>query len=109
MGRTKSMIAVIAVTVAMLVASVPAAMAASVGSTVYFPYGNGATYSCSGEPPFVFDSDSRTGNCAVQQIGKPTDLVCNVTTSITFVHEGHGFVADASLCQSGASKPVAPA
>ncbi len=94
--------AVAAFTVAMLVALIlPAtADAQEADSIVYFPYGNGATYSCTGGPPFVFDP-AWTGNCAVQQIGKPADLVCDDPTTITFVHDMHQFVADASLCYSG--------
>jgi hypothetical protein len=70
-------------------------------SIVYFPYGNGATYSCEGGAPFVFDS-AGTGNCAVQQIGAlPPGLVCDIPTTITFVHQGYQWVADARLCQSG--------
>ncbi len=67
-------------------------------SIVYFPYGNGATYSCTGGPPFVFDS-AGTGNCTVQQIGRLTDPLCEIPTTITFVHHGHQWVADARLCQ----------
>ena len=101
MGRIKSVFAVAVVAVAMLVVSVPPAVAASpAGTIVFFPValGNGATYSCTGGPPFVFNSDDSSGNCAVQQIGMPADLVCDVPTTITFVHDMHEFVADGSSC-----------
>ena len=94
---------VLMVAVAMLVALPLPAMAQeeTADSIVYFPYGNGATYSCMGGAPFVFDS-AGTGNCTVQQIGAlPAGLVCDIPTTITFVHEGHQWVADSSLCQSG--------
>ena len=98
MGRIKSVFAVAVVAVAMLVVSVPSAVAAD--TVVFFPVtlGNGATYSCTGGPPFVFNSDDSSGNCAVQQIGMPADLVCDVPTTITFVHDMHEFVADGSSC-----------
>ena len=66
-------------------------------SIVYFPYGNGGTYSCTGGPPFVSDS-AGTGNCSIEQIGAPTGLTCDIPTNLTFVHEGHEWVSDASLC-----------
>ena len=103
MRRIKLDIAVAAVTVAMLLASTLPAMAASQADSIVFfpvPGGNGGTYSCSGGSPFVFDPKS-TGNCAIQQIGPPSGLVCDVPTTITFVHDMHEFVADASLCHNG--------
>src|SRR5215207_11491235 len=104
MRRTKKLVvAVAAFTVATLVSSAlpKTAEAQEANSIVYFPYGNGATYSCMGGAPFVFDS-AGTGNCTVQQIGAlPAGLVCDIPTTITFVHEGHQWVADSSLCQSG--------
>jgi hypothetical protein len=102
MRRIKSVFAVAAVTVVMLAApSLPAAAEASEDSIVFFPVplGNGATYSCTGGPPFVVDEDDSTGNCAIQQIGAPAGLVCDVSTTITFVHDMHQFVADASRCR----------
>ena len=90
--------------VAILVATTLPAMADSQEeSTVFFPVagGNGGTYSCTGGPPFVFDPAS-TGNCVVQQIGKPADLVCDDPTTITFMHDMHRYVADAGLCYSAA-------
>ena len=105
-------LAVAALMVTMLVV-VAGPAAAGPGDTIVFfpvPLGNGAIYSCTGGPPFVFDSDSTsTGNCAVQQIGRPPDLVCDVPTTITFVHDMHQFVGDASRCQSGTDESVAPA
>lgn len=73
-------------------------------STVFFtvPGVNGATYSCTGGPPFVHNGDNASmGNCAVQQIGPPAGLICDVPTAITFVHDMQQFVADASLCHGG--------
>lgn len=69
-------------------------------SIVFFPAGNGATYSCTGGPPFVF-SDHPMGNCAFLQIGVPVGLICDVPTTITFMHDMYQFVADGSLCHSG--------
>lgn len=112
MRRIKLVFTVAAVTVAMLLTSIPPALAASpADSIVFFPVtlGAGATYSCTGGPPFVSTSDDPTGNCTVLQIGKPADLVCDVPTTITFVHDMHQFVADGSLCHSGTDEPVAPA
>ena len=101
MRRIKLVMVVAAVTVVVLLASTLPAMAASqaADSIVFFPYGNGATYSCTGGPPFVFDA-AGTGNCTVQQIGAlPAGIVCEIPTTITFMHQGHQWVADASLCQ----------
>jgi hypothetical protein len=102
MGRIKHtgmVLMVIAVTVTMLLATALPAMAAP-NSMVFFPKGNGATYSCTGGPPFVFDPNSSEGNCGVQQIGgQPTGLTCGVPTEITFVHDGHKDVENAKLCQ----------
>ena len=101
MGRIKSVFAVAVVAVAMLVVSIPPAVAASsADSIVFFPVtlGNGATYSCTGGPPFVFNSDDSSGNCAVQEIGMPADLVCDVPTTITFEHDMHDFAAEGSIC-----------
>ncbi len=102
MRRIKTLVTVVAAfTVVMLVALIlPAtAEAQEADSIVYFPYGNGATYSCTGGPPFIFDS-AGTGNCTVQQIGSPAGLLCEVPTTITFVLHGRRWVADASLCHS---------
>ncbi|MDQ3834205.1 MAG: hypothetical protein M3315_11365 [Actinomycetota bacterium] len=102
MRRLKSGLAVATIAVAMLTApSLPAVAETSEDSVVFFPVplGNGATYSCAGGPPFVVDEDDSTGNCSVQQVGAPAELICDVPTTITFVHDMHQFVADASLCQ----------
>lgn len=102
MRRIKKLVVVVAAFAAfMLVASIlPAtAKAQEADSIVYFPYGNGATYSCMGGPPFVFDS-AGTGNCSIEQIGSPVGLLCEVPTTITFVHQGRRWVADAILCHS---------
>ena len=72
---------------------------------VYFPLGNGATYSCSGGPPFVvnnhhhYSGGSSPGNCAIEQIGPPpVGLVCDIPTTITFMHEMYSWTTDAWLC-----------
>ena len=109
MGRIKLVLAVAAVTMAMLVASIPPASASPEDSMVFFPVslGNGATYSCTGGPPFVFNGDDASmGNCTVQQIGLPADVVCDAPTTITFVHDMRQFVADGNLCHSGTNEPV---
>ena len=100
MRRIKLVMVVAAVTVVVLLASTLPAMAASqaADSIVFFPYGNGATYSCTGGPPFVFDA-AGTGNCSVEQIGRGlTDPLCEVPTTITFVHQGNKWVGEARLC-----------
>jgi hypothetical protein len=114
MGRIKLVLTVAAIMLAMLVASIPPALAASPpeDSIVFFPasLGNGATYSCTGGPPFVSNGDDSTrGNCSVEQIGPPAGLICDVPTTITFVHDMHQFVADASLCHSSTDEPFTPA
>jgi hypothetical protein len=114
MGRIKLVLALTAVTLAMLVASIPSALAASPpeDSIVFFPVplGNGATYSCAGDPPFVANGDdSASGNCSVEQIGPPADLVCDVPTTIKFMHDMHSFVGDASICHSSPDEPGTPA
>ncbi len=112
MGRIKLVFTVVAVTVAALLTStLPAVAESPAHSIVFFPVtlGNGATYSCTGGPPFVSNGDDSAGNCAVQQIGKPADLVCDVPTTITFVHDMHQFVADGSLCHTSTDEPIAPA
>jgi hypothetical protein len=68
-------------------------------SIVFFPGGNGVTYSCTGGPPFVFDP-GLMGNCAVQQIGPPVGLICDVPTTIIIMHDMHEFLADGSRCYS---------
>ena len=83
--------------------ALPAIAQSPADSTVYFPLGNGATYSCAGGPPFVVDDDHHSGgspgNCAIQQIGPPpVGLVCDMPTTITFAHEMHPWTTDAWLC-----------
>jgi LPXTG-motif cell wall-anchored protein len=73
-------------------------------SVVYFPLGNGATYSCASGPPFVVDnhhhSGDSSGNCTIQQIGPPpVGLVCDIPTTITFTHEMYPWTTDVWLCQ----------
>lgn len=75
-------------------------MSLPVASIVYFPYGNGLTYSCSGGPPFIVDPMSGEGNCALQQIGAlPEGVVCDIPTPIEFVHDMYPEVLDGWLCQ----------
>jgi len=101
MRRIKKLIVMLAaVTGIILLTPVLPAMAQeeAASSTVFFPYGNGATYSGVDGAPFVFDS-AGTGNCTVQQIGRLIDPRCEVPTTITFIHQGNQWVADARLCQ----------
>ena len=101
MGRLVVLVAVAAALVALTLGQAFAASPAD--DIVYFPLGNGAAYSCSGGPPFVVDDsyDGSPGNCAIRQIGAPpTGLVCDIPTTITFVHEMHQWTADAKLCHS---------
>jgi hypothetical protein len=83
----------------------PATAQSPADPIVYFPLGNGATYSCAGGPPFVVNDlhhsgGSSPGNCAIQQIGPPpVGLVCDVPATITFEHEMHPWTTtDAWLC-----------
>lgn len=70
------------------------------GSIVYFPYGNGITYSCSGGPPFIVDPMSGEGNCTLEEIGAlPAGVGCYISTPIEFVHDMHQEVLDGWLCQ----------
>ena len=96
------LMALMIATVALLVVIISPAMAQeeqqqAEDSIVYFPYGNGGTYSCTGGSPFVSDS-AGTGNCSIEQIGAPSGLECDIPTTLTFRHEGHEWVSDASLC-----------
>jgi hypothetical protein len=69
-------------------------------SIVYFPYGNGLTYSCAGGPPFIVDTMSAEGNCALEQIGGlPAGVVCDIPTTITFVHDMNQEELDGWSCQ----------
>ena len=101
MRRTKKRFIVASTTVAMLVAAILPAVAQSqeANSIVFLPYGNGATYSCNGGPPFIFDPHTGEGNCAVEQIGRPAGLVCEVPTTIRVVHGMHQAEVDAKLCR----------
>ena len=101
MKPTRILSIVAAVTVVLLTAfTLPAIAQSPADSIVYFPFGNGATYSCSGGPPFVSNnSDDSPGNCAIEQIGPPpVGLVCDMPTTITFAHETHQATLDARLC-----------
>ena len=101
MKPTRILSIVAAVTVVLLTAfTLPAIAQSPADSIVYFPFGNGATYSCSGGPPFVSNnSDGSPGNCAIQQIGPPpVGLVCDMPATITFAHETHQATLDARLC-----------
>ena len=100
--------AAVAAAVLLAAAFAPPAIAQSPAAdpVVYFPLGNGATYSCAGGPPFVVDNHhlrhsggSSPGNCAIEQIGPPpVGLVCDIPTTITFAHEMHPWTTDAWLC-----------
>lgn len=98
--RTTMRFMIAAVSVAMLLAlTLPTMAVASADSIVFFPGGNGATYSCTGGPPFVFDpAPDSGGNCTVEQIGRPDGLVCDDPTPITIVHESAQFIAEGSRC-----------
>ncbi len=75
---------------------------APANSIVFFPVQNGVTYSCTGGPPFVHHGhDASMGNCAVQHVGPPAGLVCDVPTTITIMHDIEQLVVDGSLCYSG--------
>ena len=91
--------AVMAVT---LVAPIlPAWAESTTDSIVFFPAGNGATYSCTDGPPFVDNGhDASAGNCSLEHIGAPAGFECDVPTTITFVHDMHEEVLDARLCHS---------
>jgi hypothetical protein len=98
---TRILSVITAVTVVLLTAfTLPAIAQSPANSIVYFPFGNGATYSCTGGPPFVSNnSDDSPGNCAIRQIGAPpVGLACDIPTAITFVHEMHQATIDARLC-----------
>jgi len=109
---TKRILSVLSVTTLiaamMVVTALPAFAASSAYSIVYFPFGNGATYLCSGGPPFVVNNNnnhhhhsggSSPGNCAIEQIGPPpVGLVCDIPTTITFVHDTHQDTEGGRLC-----------
>ena len=78
----------VAITTAMLLASLqPAVAASSADSLIYFavPGGLGGTYSCTSGPPFVSELGSTQENCTLYQVGAPTGLVCDIPTTVTFV------------------------
>ncbi|MDP8951731.1 MAG: hypothetical protein M3N18_05760 [Actinomycetota bacterium] len=88
------------VAAATLLATLPALATSPTDSTVFYPKGNGVTYSCTGGSPFVHHGhDASMGNCAVQGVGPPADLICDVPTTITFVHDMHQDVEDGRLCR----------
>jgi hypothetical protein len=91
----------IAVAATTLLATLPAMAASPTSFTVFDPIGtNGATYSCTGGPPFVFnEQDQTSGNCGVEHVGAPGGLLCDVPTSLTLVHDGHRLGDAAKLCQ----------
>ena len=107
-GMLSTATAAVAAAVLLAAAFAPPAIAQSPAAdpVVYFPLGNGATYSCAGGPPFVVDNHhlrhsggSSPGNCAIEQIGPPpVGLVCDIPTTITFAHEMHPWTTDAWLC-----------
>jgi len=88
------------VTATTLLTAIPVTAASpAVDSVVFFPAGNGATYSCSGGPPFVHSGhDASIGNCAFEHVGAPDGLVCDLPTTITFVHDTHQDTEDGRLC-----------
>ena len=95
--------AAVAAVLLMAAFALPAIAQSPPDSVVYFPLGNGATYSCASGPPFVVDnhhhSGDSSGNCAIQQIGPPpVGLVCDIPTTITFMHEMYSWTTDAWLC-----------
>ena len=105
MERTRRILFMIATfMVTMLTITVIPAMASSqeaADSIVFFPAGNGATYSCAGGPPFVHNGDDVSmGNCSLEQLGAPPGSECDAPTDITFIHDMHEEVLDARLCHS---------
>jgi hypothetical protein len=103
-SRVLFMVLLAALTAAttLLTATLPA-LAASPGesSTVFYPQGNGVTYSCTGGPPFIHSGhDASTGNCTVRHVGAPSGgpASCDVPTTITLVHDMHQDVEEGRLC-----------
>ena len=87
--------------IAMLVASTLPAMATTPANSILFvpgALGNGATYSCTGGPPFVYDPASPSQNCYLQQVGLSPGLLCDAPTTLTFIEEGYQYPANALLC-----------
>ena len=102
-GMLSTATAAVAAVLLMAAFALPAIAQSPADSVVYFPLGNGATYSCAGGPPFVVNnhhhSGDSPGNCAIQQIGPPpVGLACDIPTTITFAHEMHPWTTDAWLC-----------
>jgi hypothetical protein len=106
MRRARLLFMVAAFTMVILSAyALPVLAASPANTTVYYPYGNGITYSCNGGPPFVHGSDFSPGNCSLQQIGTPPPgLACNVPTDITFRQDPvHPEDYSAWLCHNGSA------
>ena len=85
----------------LLTATLPALAASPGESTVFYPQGNGVTYSCTGGPPFIHSGhDASTGNCTVRHVGPPSggSASCDVPTTITLVHDMHQNVEEGRLC-----------
>ncbi len=102
MKRTRVLFMVlIAVTAAtLLTTTLPALAASPAESTVFYPQGNGVTYSCTGGPPFIHSGhDASTGNCTVRHVGPPSGPACDVPTTITLVHDMHQNVEEGRLCR----------
>jgi hypothetical protein len=69
-------------------------------TTVFYPQGDGVTYSCTGGPPFVVDAHSAQANCALRQTGEPpSGLLCDVVVPITFVHDARSDMENGKLCR----------
>ena len=102
MKRSRRMLLMGAVVAAamLLTTTLPATAQSAGDSLVFFPGGNGATYSCTGGPPFVFDHDASMGNCTFERTGVPANLTCDVPTTITFVHDMHQDVEEGMLCNT---------
>jgi len=91
---------IIAVTAVTLLATFPAMAESPTHFTIFYPEGNGVTYSCTGGPPFVHHGhDATMGNCAVQGVGPPAGLICDVPTTVTVVHDMRQDVEDSRLCR----------
>ena len=103
MNPTRVLFMATAVMAVTLVAPIlPAWAESTTDSIVFFPEGNGVTYSCAGGPPFVHNGDEVSmGNCTVEQVGPPVGMVCDVPTTITIVHDMHRLVVEGNLCHSG--------
>ena len=107
MGRTRRMLFMVAtatvavLTITTIVPAMASAAPEAADSVIFLPAGNGATYSCTGGPPFVDNGhDVSAGNCSLEHIGAPAGFECDAPTTITFVHDMHEEVLDARLCHS---------